>query len=274
MSKQTRNSNSRSTAATAVKATGVSEDGVGTTSTTSDPSGLRAPDGTNPPPKSGDAAGEASADLVKPQVNSEYTEAAKVEAENRTPAPNLEASALGDMSADHIVKVEPSANAGSVEPVFNLEGILIATGTASFDDLLYAASLGKRTVSLIEEIVAIFPELDRETPAEIIEALLEEATALMLAADHAASIGRTTGTSSENAIEQRQPGASHPLTKAVLDNWDEARAPVIRITSKEAGFFRGGIRHPAQATDYPIRTLSPDQLENILGEALLIVELV
>ncbi|WP_421357811.1 hypothetical protein [Agrobacterium rosae] len=256
MSKQTTNIKSRSTAATVEKATGVQEDGVGITSTTSDPSGLRAPDGTNTGPA--DNAGSADDQNSK--------------GHDKT----------GEASAAAPVASEPSqgaatgtgANAGSVQPTFDLDGVLIATGTASFEDLLHAASLGKRTVSLVEEIVVLFPELDRETPAEIVEALLEEATALKLEVGGIASFGGSAGTTSQDGDEELKSGANHPLTHTLLKDWDETRAPVIRITSKVAGFRRGGIAHPGHAVDHPIRDLSPDQLETLLGEPNLTVELV
>lgn len=256
MSKQTTNTKSRSTAATVEKATGVQEDGVGTTSTTSDPSGLRAPDGTN----TGPADNAGSADDQNSKGHDKTGEASVASPVTSDPS---QGAATGT-----------GANAGSVQPTFDLDGVLIATGTASFEELLHAASVGKRTVALVEEVVALFPELDRETPAEIIEALLEEATALRLAADHIASIGGSAGTTSEDSDEELQSGASHPLTQAILKDWDETRAPVIRITSKVAGFRRGGIAHPAQAIDHPIRSMSPDQLEKFLGEPNLTVELV
>lgn len=79
----------------------------------SDPSGENGPDGINasedsatastegthnPASESGDAAGEASADPVKPQDNTEPTEAVVAEAESSTSDPEVEASASGTSS--------------------------------------------------------------------------------------------------------------------------------------------------------------------------------
>ncbi len=277
MSKQTRNSNFRSTAATVVKATGVQEDGVGTTSTTSDPSGLRAPDGTNTPQSSGDAAGKASVDLVKPQAESDQTKTTLVEAENQTPAPVVEAAASGDLPKDDETVDGTGANAGSGLPVFDLSSVLVLTGTASLEHLIRVSAIGKQTLSVIEDVSAIYPRFQKwigdDNPAEIIAELAEE-LADTKALSNGFSSFKPTRADADTLIEHLEPGDRHPLTKALFEHWDESRSPVIRITSKEAGFFRGGIRHPAEATDYPIETLSPGQLETILGETLLIVELV
>lgn len=156
MSKQTRNSRSSSTAATVEKATGVQEDVGGTTSTTSDPSGLRAPDGTlstNTTPKSGDAAGEASADPVKPQVNSDHTEAVTVEAENETPTPAVEALASGDLPKDDETADGTGANAGSDHADLALGEILDAVEASSAAEVLHFFKLGHDLRSSIRDLI-------------------------------------------------------------------------------------------------------------------------
>ena len=232
MSSKTRNSRSSSTAATAVTATGVPQDAVATTSSASDPSGLRAPDGTN------SDEGDASA-----------------------AAPSTEAS-QGDAEGT-------GANAGSDLPAADLASVLVATGTASLEHLIRVSAIGKQTLVIIEDISSKASRyqnwLGEEEPAQIIVALVEEVDLLY----------RTIDLLEEKADED-EPLVStekHPLTRALLSSWSETRQPVIRITSKVAGFRRGGIAHSAQA-DHPIRTFTPDQLEAILGEANLTVELV
>lgn len=232
MSKTPRKNNSGSTAATVEKTTGVPDDVVVTTSTTSEPSGLRAPDGAN--------SDENDATPVDPS-----TEASQGDAEGT------------------------GANAGPDLPAFDLDGVLVATGTASLEHLIRVSAIGKQTLVIIEDISSKSPRyqnwLGEEKPAEIIVALVEEVDLLY----------RTIDLLEEKA-EDDEPLVSsekHPLTRTLLGNWRETRQPVIRITSKVAGFRRGGIAHPAQA-DHPIRTFTPDQLEAILGEANLTVELV
>lgn len=65
-----------------------------------------------------------------------------------------------------------------------------------------------------------------------------------------------------------------PLTVAMMEGHSKETPPVLRVTSKRAGFWRGGISHPAAATDHPALSLSPAQAEAILGEPMLVVEII
>jgi hypothetical protein len=49
---------------------------------------------------------------------------------------------------------------------------------------------------------------------------------------------------------------------------------MIRITAKKDGFRRGGISHPAAATEYPDNKFTPAELEVLKKEPMLVVELV
>ncbi|KGE00999.1 hypothetical protein [Rhizobium sp. YS-1r] len=82
----------------------------------STPSGENGPDGSNTPSDSGDAAGEASAELVKPQVNATPTEAILAEAEKAKPAPEAEASASGDATDEKFDLATIMAASGIIEP--------------------------------------------------------------------------------------------------------------------------------------------------------------
>ncbi|MFW5838254.1 MAG: HI1506-related protein, partial [Desulfovibrionaceae bacterium] len=43
------------------------------------------------------------------------------------------------------------------------------------------------------------------------------------------------------------------------------------ITGKRDGFRRAGLAHPAQPTEYPDGAFSPEQLEQLLAEPMLVV---
>lgn len=49
---------------------------------------------------------------------------------------------------------------------------------------------------------------------------------------------------------------------------------MIQITSKQAGFRRCGIAHPAVVTEYPDATFTSAQLEALKNEPMLVVQVV
>lgn len=49
-------------------------------------------------------------------------------------------------------------------------------------------------------------------------------------------------------------------------------AKILRITSKRDGFRRGGMAHPATATDHAIDAFTKEQLAQIKAEPMLTVE--
>lgn len=49
---------------------------------------------------------------------------------------------------------------------------------------------------------------------------------------------------------------------------------MIRITSKQDGFRRGGIAHPAAATNYPDDHFTKSQLQVLQDEPMLVVEVI
>lgn len=68
--------------------------------------------------------------------------------------------------------------------------------------------------------------------------------------------------------------ARYPLTSAALDGLSVlgGTSLTLRVTAKKPGFRRGGIAHAAEATDYPLQDLHPDQIEAILAEPMLTAE--
>lgn len=69
-----------------------------------------------------------------------------------------------------------------------------------------------------------------------------------------------------------------PLTLAALKKLEaedaDPRKLVLRVTAKTAGFRRGGISHPATATDHPLSDFQdPAAIEAILTEAELVAEI-
>ena len=50
--------------------------------------------------------------------------------------------------------------------------------------------------------------------------------------------------------------------------------PALRIAAKRDGFRRAGIAHPAVATDHPAGRFTPDQVEALRADPMLVVELV
>lgn len=49
---------------------------------------------------------------------------------------------------------------------------------------------------------------------------------------------------------------------------------MIRITSKQAGFRRCGVAHPAAPTDHADDAFTPAQLKQLQAEPMLLVEIV
>ncbi|WP_349433576.1 hypothetical protein [Pararhizobium sp. A13] len=78
----------------------------------------------------------------------------------------------------------------------------------------------------------------------------------------------------EWAIEEDEFRSLYPLTVEAIGSHRTASEPMLRITSKKAGFWRGGISHAAVATDHRALALRPAQIEAILAEAMLVIEIV
>jgi hypothetical protein len=49
---------------------------------------------------------------------------------------------------------------------------------------------------------------------------------------------------------------------------------MIRIAAKRDGFRRGGIAHPSVPTEYPDSRFTPEELEQLQAEPLLVVEII
>ncbi|QIO60683.1 HI1506-related protein [Rhizobium leguminosarum] len=70
---------------------------------------------------------------------------------------------------------------------------------------------------------------------------------------------------------------AYPLTLAFLSDVDPdvaSSASSLRISSKVAGFRRGGMAHSTVPTDFNPGELTPDQIEAFLAEPMLTVEIV
>lgn len=66
------------------------------------------------------------------------------------------------------------------------------------------------------------------------------------------------------------------LTAALedLSNAGASTAPLLKVSAKVAGFRRGGMAHGVEPATYPLESLHPDAVEAILGEPMLVAELV
>lgn len=175
-------SSATATAATTSANAEVKDDAVAT-SAASTPSGTNGPDGTNStntPPSSGDAAEEASANLVKPQVTSEHNAAILVGEDNNTPLPEEEASASGNSSSgpSQDEAIGAGANAGSDHLVAELTLFMGASGLTEFEQVVRVAEIGRHVLSEIELISIGNPEAARwltdENPAGIIRELSDQ----------------------------------------------------------------------------------------------------
>lgn len=76
------------------------------------------------------------------------------------------------------------------------------------------------------------------------------------------------------AIEEDLFRSLYPLTVEAIGSHRTTSEPMLRITSKKAGFWRGGISHAAVATDHRALALRPAQIEAILAEPMLVTEIV
>lgn len=286
---------SRSTAASAETATGVQQDDVVTTSTASDPSGLRAPDGTHPantPASSGDAAGDASADLVKPQVNADHTGTIKATAANETPMPEVEASASGTIAnASQGDADGAGANAGSIQPDPALGALLDLVAASSAAEVLHFFNLGKEFKATLRKLVneGLVPRnyLYVTTPLDAFIDLAEKQHLVPAASPSERFTDLDINAVADQVGEHAERYASmtredferdFPLSFALLSSLTETRTmenpPLVRITAKRDGFRRAGIVHSSKAVDFRPGELSPEQLEAILSEPLLTVEVV
>lgn len=237
MSTKNRNSRSRSTATSAETATGVQEDVVVTTSTTSDPSGLRAPDGTNStdtPQSSGDAAGEASAALVKPQVNADHTGAIQATAANEIPMPEVEASASGILS--NASQGEPEgtgANAGLDHSDPLMADILETVALLGAADVLRYIELGQRIVNI----------------------------AALNGMDEGELAGRLRLVEDGSGFADLEAAMASPSSGT------------IRVKSQRDGFRRAGIVHSTSWRTFEDGELSVKQLATLIDDPLITVEL-
>lgn len=280
-----------------VKTDGTQDDAAVTTLAASGPSGLRAPDGinsTDTPPSSGDAAGDASADPVKPQVNSDHTDTVLVSAENRTPMPEAEASASGIMSnASQGDAAGAGANAGSEADTMAgaVNSLLIASGAATVEQLLYLFSLGRQFRETLHELVheGLVSEfyIRSTTPVDAFRDLAEKQRLVpapppseLFAELKINAVADQLGEHAERyaSMTREEFERDFPLSFALLSSFTELRSmenpPLVRITSKRDGFRRAGIVHSSRPVDFRPGELSPEQLEAILAEPVLTVEVV
>ena len=74
------------------------------------------------------------------------------------------------------------------------------------------------------------------------------------------------------AGDRRTDVSEAPKAGGAGDPADPAR--IVRIRSKREGFRRCGFAHSKQAIDHPAGRFSPNQLERLLAEPMLIVEFI
>lgn len=69
-----------------------------------------------------------------------------------------------------------------------------------------------------------------------------------------------------------------PLTTALFDAWHmkspEVHPTALRIVSQRDGFWRAGRQHSRAGVDHPAGELTPEQIEQLLAEPMLVVTLV
>ncbi|MCK3776465.1 hypothetical protein MZK49_06950 [Ensifer sesbaniae] len=77
----------------------------------------------------------------------------------------------------------------------------------------------------------------------------------------------------EEEYQKRFPLTLAALKKLEAEDADPSKI-VLRVTAKSAGFRRGGMSHPATATDHPLSDFrDPAVIEAILSEAELVAEI-
>lgn len=68
-----------------------------------------------------------------------------------------------------------------------------------------------------------------------------------------------------------------PRLTAALEDLSKAGAktePLLKVSTKAGSFRRGGMAHGVEPVSYPLESLHPDAVEAILGEPMLVAELV
>lgn len=254
------------------------------------PPGTSEPGGTNTrSEESGDAAGETSVELVKPQENAEPTPAIPVGAAPGENDPEAEASAFGINStntseggeAEEVGAGDPASPAAAlVKSVFGRFGFT-AEELASIDDGSETAEdiVGRELEALGYAMVRRVPgytTLVSGTPF----AHPSIATADLASTDepaetlHGADIGQGNSRWVGWDDEFRR---AYPLLSDAIATWrktSDVSTPMLRVTSKEDGFRRGGVAHSKTPRDFNPGELMPDQIEAFLAEPMLTVEIV
>ncbi|MFD1330253.1 hypothetical protein [Mycoplana ramosa] len=116
-------------------------------------------------------------------------------------------------------------------------------------------------------------------PKKATDLALDQGTAIASTntpeSDRGGEAGDGTGLSDQmERMSEETFRARYPLTAELIDRLSPfgKTAWVLRVTSKQAGFRRGGFAHPAEPVDHDLAQLHPDQVEAILGEPMLVAE--
>lgn len=122
-------------------------------------------------------------------------------------------------------------------------------------------------------------------PAEIYEAGREMVSDALLAEPGGIETSETAEWRVFEDLAGEERERRYPLMMAALYGWTAtavragdperfAAGPNIRIVAKRDGFRRAGLSHPKSPVDHQARSLTPDQIEQLLGEPKLKVEFV
>lgn len=212
--------------------------------TVSGPAGSQMPAGDNTRSESsGDAVGEASAELVKPHdKDGTPTPVIVTEATNSQSGPEAEASASGSESPSQgDAAGGTGANAG---PAISLAEVLAEAGADDVGELLYFAGFGKQLVELVAPLGV--------DPATVLTGF---------------EPGGFVG------VDPARPG-SDVTAMGVFSPGEGYRSfGGLRVKSKRDGWRRAGIVHSKAGHDFRPDDLTPDQVRLIVNDHNLIVEL-
>lgn len=206
------------------------------------PAGAIEGDTNTPQSASGAAAGEATAELVKPLTGSDPIEA--IVAETDTPtfvstSPEAEAAASGTNS-------EPSQ--GAAEDDGSMAGavhaLVIEAGAESVEQLLYFADLGRRLSAIAVSLIV--------DPSEWLDAVAPARPFTL------------RGVTESIATFARQDDA--------VDEAPKVTAQAIRVKSTRDGFRRAGLVHSKAGQTYEPGALTEEQIKLLDGDPAITVE--
>ncbi|SIR43151.1 hypothetical protein SAMN05880590_1328 [Rhizobium sp. RU35A] len=75
-------------------------------------------------------------------------------------------------------------------------------------------------------------------------------------------------------LSEEDFAARYPLTYQAMQPFVGRQAPVLKIVSRQDGFRRAGLVHMREAAFHEVAVLSPDQIERLLSEPMLVAEVI